>query len=288
MKTRKILVAALSMALMFLPSKAASNSSIQYTKADSIKAMKIIDEAKRQPKGTNLVIYIARRLKAIPYVAKTLDKNKDERLVVNLRQLDCTTYVENVLAMYLCAKSKKPSFNAFCAYLRKIRYKKGQVSYVNRLHYFTSWIEENTRNGFVKETQSPVPPFTATQTVNINYMSKHPDKYPALIARPQLRPKIAEMEKAVSGSKYKYIPKGSIANNKLFRATIHNGDIIAIVTKKNGLDTSHIGLAVWHKDGLHLLNASLVRKRVVEEKMTLYTYMQKNKSQTGIRIIRIK
>ena len=34
-------------------------------------------------------------------------------LVVNLRQLDCTTYVENVVAMYLCIKNEDYSYSAF-------------------------------------------------------------------------------------------------------------------------------------------------------------------------------
>ena len=57
---------------------------------------------------------------------------------------------------------------------------------------------------------------------------------------------------------------------------------------KQGLDTSHIGIAVWHADGLHLLNASQIRHKVVEEPMTLAVYMSKHPKQTGIRVIRIK
>lgn len=98
----------------------------------------------------------------------------------------------------------------------------------------------------------------------------------------------AQRERELSGRKYRYIPKASIRNTSLFRSTIKDGDIIAITTSKKGLDTSHIGIAVWHKDGLHMLNASQIHKKVVEEPMTLYQYMQRHPSQTGIRIIRMK
>ena len=67
---------------------------------------------------------------------------------------------------------------------------------------------------------------------------------------------------------------------------IHNGDIIAIVTNKKGLDTSHLGIAIWHTNGLHMLNASQIREKVVEEAMTLRQYMEKHPSQLGIRIVR--
>ena len=37
-----------------------------------------------------------------PYVAYTLEGNSEEELVVNCDEVDCTTFVENVLAMALC------------------------------------------------------------------------------------------------------------------------------------------------------------------------------------------
>jgi len=67
---------------------------------------------------------------------------------------------------------------------------------------------------------------------------------------------------------------------------VHDGDIISILTNIKGLDTQHIGFAVWHKDGLHLMNASMIRKKVVDEPMTLADYLKKHPSHLGVRIIR--
>ena len=244
--------------------------------------------AKHDTSVSSLIIALAREFKGVPYVAKTLENDSIENLVVNTRQLDCTTYVENVLARYLGIKNQKLSFTDYCSYLRQIRYVGGKVSYPTRQHYFTEWIDENTKDGFVEELQSPNPPFTATQYLRINFMSKHTSLYPMLKNDPELVKPIAQMESRLSGNTYRFIPKASIANTKLFRSTIHDGDIIAITTSKAGLDTSHIGIAIWHKDGLHMLNASQIHKKVVEEPMTLYQYMQKHPSQTGIRIVRVK
>jgi hypothetical protein len=44
---------------------------------------------------------------------------------------------------------------------------------------------------------------------------------------------------------------------------------------------------VWRRDGLHLLNASQLHHRVVEEPMTLDKYLKKHPTHTGIRIIRL-
>lgn len=260
----------------------------QYSVPDSIKVVTLLHQGKRLNAGINLMIYYARQLKGIPYVARTLEENDKETLIINLHQLDCTTYVENVLALTLCAKHAQFTFEDFCNWLQKIRYKNGAIAYTNRLHYFSEWIADNTAMGFVEETQSPTPPFSHIQTLRINYMSTHPKKYPMLVRHPEWIKEIAKMENQLNGKKYHYIPKSSISNTSVYRKTIHNGDIIAITTNKEGLDTSHIGIAIWHKDGLHMLNASRIRHQVIEEPMTLKTYMAKQPSQTGIRIIRVK
>lgn len=263
------------------------SSECQYTKVDSLKVLELLTEARRINVNNDLMVYFARKLCGIPYVGGTLDGNKEERLVVNLRQLDCTTYVENVLALTLCHANGKTTFADFCHYLRNIRYIDGIVSYVNRLHYFSEWIVSNTQKGYVNETQSPQTIFNKVQTLSINYMSTHPQGYPMLVAHPSWVKGIAAIESKLTGNKYRYIPKSAITNTQLLRDAIHDGDIIAITTNKKGLDVSHIGMAVWHKDGLHLLNASSIHHNVVEENMTLRAYMRRHPSQTGIRVIRV-
>ena len=59
------------------------------------------------------------------------------------------------------------------------------------------------------------------------------------------------------------------------------------MTRKKGLDTSHLGFAVWKEGRLHLLNASSIHKKVVLEPMTLRQYMQKHPSQLGVRVVRV-
>ena len=265
----------------------AENAAV-YTRADSLTVTRLLKGARKAKPTSNWMIYFARQLRGLPYVAQTLEKNKKEQLVVNLRQLDCTTYVENVAALSLCMKNQKYTFEDFCNFLRHLRYENGVVSYPTRLHYFTAWIDNNTKDGFVKkEIQSPNPPFTKVQTININYMTQHVGRYPMLKQNPEWVKEIRDIENRYNGLRFRYIPKTSIANTKLLRETIHDGDIIAILTNKPGLDTSHIGIAVWHQDGLHLLNASMVRHKVVEEPWTLQYYMSRHPSQTGIRVVRM-
>ena len=266
----------------------------QYTPEDSIRVMNLLqsaekDAAKDSTAGQTM-LRIGRAIEKmnIPYVAHTLEPNDQERLIINLRELDCTTFVESAMALTLCVRSGRTTFDDYCRILQKIRYWQGRApQYIRRLHYFTSWIEDNTTMDLVKELQTPNPPFTAVQTVQAHYMTQHVDKYRMLTVNPQDVPMIREMEKRIEGKKYRYIPKQQLYNNRLLRKTIHDGDIIVIITNIKGLDTQHIGIAAWHADGLHLLNASSIHHRVIEEPMTLRQYLYKHPTMPGIRVVRI-
>lgn len=261
---------------------------VKYLQKDSIVATELLKSCMTECKTKdNCLMYFARKLKSVPYVARTLEGGECERLVVNLRQLDCTTYVENVIALYLCIKNGKTTFRNFCNYLRNIRYENGIVTYPTRLHYFSYWIEQNTLTGIVREIVPQDSSVTEDSEYDIYYMSSNPEKYPALRKDTSLIDDIAEMEKYFDGKTYRYIPKAKLKNPESLQAYIKDGDIIAIVTNKKGLDISHIGFATWHKGNLHLLNASSIHKKVVEEPMSLYKYMMRHPSQTGIRIIRV-
>ena len=261
------------------------SAQVTYQRADSVTVCQLLKKAPPQAD----VLWLARQFLGKPYVAHTLEVNDDERLVVNTRQLDCTTLVETVTALALCHQQQRQQWSDYLKTLQTLRYRGGVIDgYTSRLHYFTDWIEDKTYLSLVQEIQAPCPPFTAVQTVRVNYMSQHPQAYKALKANPQLVSVIRQQEQALTGRQYRYIPKQAVRNTKLMRETIHNGDIIAITCSKPGLEIAHLGFAVWRKDGLHLLNASQLHKKVVEEPMTLYRYLQKHSSHTGIRVIRIK
>ena len=258
---------------------------------DSVFVEKMLTEMRGQQQkksGAELFLQIARRFIGFPYVGHTLDRTDDERLVViNLYEIDCTTYLENVLALTLCVKAGETDFASFKKHLQDIRYRNGQLAYENRLHYYQWWVTDNARMGFVEEIDHPNPPFTAVQKLKINYMSSNPQLYDMLRHHPERVAALKTIEDATNGTAVRYIPKASVKNTPLLRATIHDGDILALVTNKKNLDTTHLGIAVWKKDGLHLLNASSIHKKVVEEPMLLYDYLARRQYLIGIRVARV-
>ena len=255
---------------------------------DSLFVVKALSEARSMPRTTNFPLHFARLFMDRPYVAHTLEVNDEEQLVVNTRQLDCTTLVENVTALTLCVYRHLYTWRDFRNALVEMRYRHGVLNgYTSRLHYFTDWIDDNTAMALVTEIQDPTPPFTAMQTIDVHYMSRHPQAYKALKQHPDMVTAIKAQEDSLSGHQYRYIPKSEVGNTKAMRSAVRDGDIIAITCSKPGLDIAHLGFAVWREDGLHLLNASQLHKRVVEEPMTLGQYLSKHPSHTGIRIVRI-
>lgn len=282
---------AVVMLLQVLNASAATHRIPKYERQDSAKVVQLLTEARQQSRQTCWPLYFGRQLIGLPYVAHTLENNPGETyLIVNLRELDCTTFTENIVALTMCAKAEIYTFSAFLENLETIRYFKSQSfeGYPARLHYFASWMIDNEKHGVVAETTGPNPPFTATQHLNVNFMSTHADKYAALKADSSLIPAIRQAEAMLTGLRCPYIPKSQIANTNLLRQTIHDGDIIVIITNIAGLDTQHLGLAAWHKDGLHLLNASSIHHKVVEEPMTLRQYLYRHNSMPGIRVLRIQ
>ena len=203
-----------------------------------------------------------------------------------LRKMDCVILVENLLARNLTEKCSEDSM--FNYWLEQVQYQSGEVSYPTRLHYFSSFIDNGISKGWLENLQYPIGLKTTTRTVSLNFMSTHSSFYPELAASANLKG-IIEMEHRLQNRTITYIPKSELRRYSLLNKCIENGDIIAIVTNKQGLDYSHVGIASWHKDGtLHLLNASQTRKKVIDEPMTLYDYMLKHPSQLGISVIRVK
>ena len=258
-----------------------------YTAADSAKVETLLRLS--PPKDGSDVLFYARKLKGLPYVAATLEKADPERLVVNLRELDCTTLVETVLALAKTRREGQTDFASYCANLEKLRYRAGRMDgYLSRLHYFSWWLHDNIDCGYVSEVALPDGMGTPLVVKN-HYMSRHADKYEMLRRHPEWTDSIAAMERATNGPDGAYLAEGRTALPHERLNTIEDGDVIAIVTTKDGLDYSHLGFAVWGKDGkLHLLNASSIHHKVVEEPKTLRQYLAEHPSSVGIRLLRLR
>ena len=260
---------------------------IFYLKSDSVKVVSLLRKAQAD-KPSNLMLYFAHQFEGVPYVAHTLEISMVEKLIINLRELDCTTLVETVFALALTAKQGSVSWDDYCTNLALIRYRNGKPEgYASRNHYFYWWVESNKQKKLITLPEIPAT-LKQRQVINVNYMSNHIDSYRMLKnSGAKVQKLIRDYEKASFGKVMYYIPVAQLGKKKDVLSCIKDGDILAIVTRRQGLDTSHIGIAEWGSDGFpHLLNASKLAKKVILDLRPINKYMATQRLQQGIWVIR--
>lgn len=228
-----------------------------------------------------LVVEAGKLLMNTPYVAHTLE-TEPEQLIVNLRELDCTTFAENCLALARTAKARKPSFKQFKNELQLIRYRGGEINgYPSRLHYFSDWILDNDKKGTVKSVSQSIGNTGFSKT--INFMSQHPNSYKPLKNNAVFIEALHKQEQELTKTKLYYIPTEKL---ELLKDQIKDGDIFGITTTVDGLDITHVGIAFFKNDELHFMHASSKAEKVILSEQTLYEYLANRDSVSGIMIAR--
>ncbi len=272
--------------LIILPFQMKGGNGVIYNKEDSLIFVRYIEQFKphKDLPFNLLLVKTAKFFLGKPYVASTLEVSDKETLIVNLRELDCITFVENCIALARVIKSGDSSFENYSSCLINMRYREGEIKdYTSRLHYTSDWIYENERNNLLRNISTDI----GGKVVNhpLSFMSEHPQSYKHLKENEANVSKMKEIERTVNNrNNYRIIPVESISNNK---EKIESGDIVVFATSLQGLDYSHIGIAYWQNGQLHFIHASSKQKQVVIEKKTLVGYCVDSKSCSGISILRI-
>lgn len=272
-----------------LSAAASSPSEVRFhnEESDTLRINEILISAKAEngnAKPEVLISYIGKQLLGTPYEASTLE-GPPERITVNMDGMDCTTFVENVAAMAFTVGEGRTSWRDFLYNLERMRYRGGKLNgYASRLHYVSDWIIDNAHRGIIKEVTSNFPGVQyAIKT--IDFMSAHRDQYPALADSAEYE-RMRSAEIGYRNHRFPYIKSSKCSSKDVIKA-MRDGDIVAITTKTPGLDVQHLGIIVM-KDGIpHLMHASSVKKSVVIDSEPLSEYMRKNRSASGIRVIRL-
>lgn len=258
---------------------------IIYTKEDSLLVLEKREEFKDESvdRMSFLLEKIGRSFIGSPYKAHTLETDGEESLIINLREFDCTTFVETCLALTTEFKMGGYTFDSYQYILKRIRYRNGYIDgYNSRLHYFTDWITDNSELGYVKDATKI---FDGVPYPNkVNFMSTHVSSYPQLAKDSTLIPGLKKIEQEISSRQYYYIPKDHIKDNEIY---LEEGWIVAFTTDIEGLDIIHTGITVRVGDEIHLLHASSDAGRVLVSDEPLVDYIMKNKHQTGIMLLKI-
>ncbi|MFK5927628.1 MAG: DUF1460 domain-containing protein [Desulfuromusa sp.] len=191
-----------------------------------------------------------------PYLADTLIGNAEtaETFVLRLDGVDCFTLLD-----YVEALRRSSTFDEFKKILRHIRYREGQVNFLNRNHFFSEW-----GHGDSSQLQDVT----------------------ALVGRVDIRRVEKQLNQKGDGTFYlpgypvrkrevTYIPPEAIDKSMLSR--LRSGDYVGIYSPLPGLDVSHTGIIII-KSGKTLLRHASSRellRKVIDDELLPYLGREK-------------
>lgn len=258
------------------------------SKADSLRIDSLLNASSERSYKTNSerLLFFAKSFIGTPYKGGTLDAGENETLIVRTDSLDCTTYVEAVLALYLSSFKDNPGYDDFSESLIYIRYRGGVIDgYASRLHYFSDWASDNEKKGILREVTQEGE--HDVRLCSLNYMTTHSNLYRQLKDNDSLISEISKVEKSWIDYKMPYIPK-NVLNSSKADLPLEDGDILALTTNISGLDVLHLGFALWIDGRLHMLHASSLHGKVIIDTSTIFDYLKNRNKHTGIRVLRVK
>jgi cell wall-associated NlpC family hydrolase len=229
----------------------------------------------------DLMVELGRCFLKAPYRAGALDLPGRERLVVNLSEFDCMTFVETILALAMPSHIEDLSPLQFKKNLKRIRYRHGVIAgYASRLHYFSDWLMDNQKKKILKDITSVLG--GKPKAKKIHFMTTHRELYPGLKNKTAYD-NMRRVEKNLSRRTYHVIERHRISTAE---KKIRNGDILAFTTDEPGLDVLHVGLAVKTDKGVFLLHASRKAGTVTVSRKTLAAYVKSNPKMSGLIVAR--
>lgn len=286
---KRLIFSAVVLVMVVCNALAATPDSVRYHHYDTDTAT--VNNILEKTRAANLVtpaervVFIGKQFVGTPYKAATLEYD-EELLTVNLSQMDCTTLVENVIALAGTAAVDTATFDDFVAKLQNIRYRNGVVDgYASRLHYSSDWVADNVKRGNLVEVTGKFPA-AVKQSKRLDYISTHSRDYQALREDTAACQQIKDIEKQYNPCLFSYVPKNMIAAPAV-QKNLKDGDILLITTSTKGLDVMHMGIVVFKSSKPFLLHATTKGNVVKVDSQPLAMYLSSLKSATGIRVVRV-
>lgn len=192
-----------------------------------------------------------------------------EKLRTSMTYLDCMTFVEHVLAM---AASSKPAYeNEFLQRLIDIMFDAGGQPLMNhhRSHFTSHWGDVNERKGYLLNVARNHPA-AVSRELYLNRVGQNRTFYV------EDRFMIAESPQVMW-----YFPVQAVLEH---RAPLKSGDVLALVTDKEGLDVTHMAFYIEYSQKRWLRHASLKLNRIVDQDFD--QYLRDGKHIKGLMVFR--
>jgi hypothetical protein len=253
-----IVLAVVAVASVHVQSQEATTATSETARVARLEAVARDSSWSRLPLGM-LMTRLGRELLGTPYVGGTLEGDGSEVCRVRLDGLDCVTFFETVLNLARNIKRGALGYARLLESVTHTRYRSGLLDgYTSRLHYTTEWILDNSAKGVVTDISRQLG--GRPMQMKLDFMSTHPQFYPALRADASAIQQIAKIEQRLQAVTMHVVPREKIAD---IESELRDGDIIAIMTSKKGLDFAHTGIVVREGTRARLMHASSTKKQVV-------------------------
>ena len=235
---------------------------------------------------SSLLIPIAVELTGLPY--KDIVHTDTTGLpTAELDGLDEMSFLNTVIALSrMSVAPYNTSWKELPDYLAKSGWRRGEASnYASRMFYGSDWIVDNRARGNIADMTENYS--TLYRTKSLDYLSRHRDEIPAL----KDSARYEDTRMVEFGYRLHKIPhlKREALESKDIIGEVKDGDIVMLLTPEPDFDYYTVGFIVKRNDGLHLIHASKVDGKVLEEPETLGRYIKRNvKKIYGIRWLRLK
>ncbi|MBN2092769.1 DUF1460 domain-containing protein [candidate division KSB1 bacterium] len=219
--------------------------------------------------------YYSERFLGAPYLLQCEGEGEHGRYekepLLNLKQINCMTYCEIVLALSL-----SDYYEEFFNVLQHIRYRQGIISMATRNHYtMADWLPANS--WCLDDISRLIGGGDTTQlTRTIQHQSFFDGK--GIQDIPILLP---DRDVTID-----YIPLNKLRNAE---TQLHSGDIVALIQNRPGIFSAHMLLIVKKNDQTFFRHASMRDKKVLDVQFEEYiAELSKNPRYLGMSFMRVK
>ena len=240
------------------------NPALDLGRFSPLSLQEIIVRAHRLEAAGPRIEFLSRQFLDVPYGARTLLGSADtpEALTINLAALDCYTYLD-----YVEALRRSVAFDEFPRQVSAVRYRRGDISWRNRHHFFSDWV-----TGEAGPARDVTARLGGTATAYARKTLNRADDGGVLLEG------IPVVERTIA-----YIPAERL--DEALARRLATGDYLGVYAEDPGLDVTHAGIAVRRADGLYFRHASTLRgqRRVVE--VPLLDYFRRTPGMVVYRVV---
>lgn len=258
------------------------------TPSDTVKAGEIVNSlaASGRPLGERITMAASQLVGSGYDDYYTTDSIASLRL--NLSEFTPMTFINTVMALAKAsAATTRPGWRDVARLQREYSCRRGNdKGFASIMYHSSDWINDNIFRGNVKELTDKYSG-VVSRTKSLDEMTRFRNRFAALADSATFEAvRMTEM-----GFRTHRVPtlKKETVTKREITEDMQEGDILVMVTNRDGFDCYDIGFTTLRDNGPHLIHLSPVSKTVVEEAETLDRYFKlMTKYFQGYRLIRIQ